>query len=80
MKGGSTVTALAIEVDGEVHANQRENDAGREAVLATAGMPILRIPNASIEHDQSGVLETIRAAARKEPSPRPTGPSRTPGR
>jgi very-short-patch-repair endonuclease len=80
MKGGNTVTALAIEVDGEVQANQTEHDAERQSVLATAGMRVLRFPNASIEHVQSGVLETIRAAARDEQSRRPTGPSRTPGR
>jgi hypothetical protein len=64
------VTALAIEVDGEVHANQREHDAERQAVPATAGMRVKRFPNVTIEQDQSGVLETIRAAAREVPPPR----------
>jgi very-short-patch-repair endonuclease len=58
---------LAIELDGAVHAAQLENDAEREAILATAGYRIVRFPNDAVQNDLSAVLAAIRATAAREP-------------
>jgi very-short-patch-repair endonuclease len=69
---------LAIELDGAVHATQREHDAEREELLASAGYRLLRFPNDAIQNDLATVLETIRNAAHAPILPsqrvsRPTG-------
>ena len=70
---------LGIEVDGEVHATQRERDAEREGLIAATGYRILRCSNAEVQQELARVLAAIRAAARQEPPPRPPAPGRTPG-
>ncbi len=52
---------LAIEVDGLQHtdAEHRENDAKRDAILASLGIGVLRFSNESIRHNFKGVCEEI---------------------
>jgi very-short-patch-repair endonuclease len=54
---------LCVEVDGEVHAKQRERDMARDATLFSRGVVTLRFSNEQVFRDLSGVLNTIRAAA-----------------
>jgi very-short-patch-repair endonuclease len=70
---------LAIELDGAVHATQREHDAEREELLAAAGYRLLRFPNEAVRDDLPAVLETVRAAAAQEPIPPSQRVSRTTG-
>ena len=70
---------LAIEVDGEVHAAQRDRDAEREALLNAAGYRLFRFLNAAVRDELPNVLAAIQAAARGEPVPRPPAPGRAPG-
>ena len=50
---------LVVEVDGPVHADQREYDAARDAVLAGRGLRILRVTNADVLHRLEDVLARI---------------------
>ena len=70
---------LVIELDGQVHAEQREHDAEREALLLSAGYRVLRFPNEAVRDHLSQVLETIRTAAHEDPMPRPPAPGRQAG-
>jgi 5-methyltetrahydrofolate--homocysteine methyltransferase len=56
---------LAVEVDGEIHDRQRERDAERDAILAAAGLRVLRVSNAEVQNDFHGALARIRAALRE---------------
>src|SRR5829696_2319613 len=56
---------LVIELDGGIHANQRQQDTEREAVLALAGYRVIRFPNQSVRNALPMVLEAIRLAARE---------------
>jgi very-short-patch-repair endonuclease len=76
---GCVERRLAIEVDGEVHATQREYDAEREALIAAAGYRVLRFPNESVRDQLPHVLAVIRVAAREERIPRPPAPGRQAG-
>src|SRR3954467_8463058 len=58
-----TERRLVIELDGGVHAEQQDQDAEREAILATAGYRVIRFPNQSIRANLPEVL-----AARSRPS------------
>ena len=58
---------LGIELDGAVHATQREQDRARESLLMEAGYRVLRFPNAAVHDDLSAVVEAIRAAAMSQP-------------
>jgi very-short-patch-repair endonuclease len=64
---------LAIELDGGVHATQREQDAEREALLVRAGYRILRFSNEAVQHGLPSVLTEIRTVAESE-SPRSAQP------
>jgi very-short-patch-repair endonuclease len=64
---------LVIELDGAVHATQREDDAAREALLTAAGYHVLRFRNEEVRDDLPAVLATIRAAAGRQ-SDRPAHP------
>ena len=64
---------LAIELDGAVHAAQRENAAERETLLATAGYRLVRFPNEAVRDNLPAVLAAIRTAAASETS-RPSSP------
>jgi very-short-patch-repair endonuclease len=50
---------LVIEVDGLIHAFQKEEDDHREKILESLGLNILRIRNEEVK-DTSTVLEKIR--------------------
>jgi very-short-patch-repair endonuclease len=54
---------LVVELDGAVHATQREHDAAREALLAAAGYHVVRFQNDEVRNDLPSVLTAIRAAA-----------------
>jgi very-short-patch-repair endonuclease len=58
---------LVIELDGAVHATQRDHDAAREALLITSGYYILRFANDEIHADLPAVLAAIRTAANRLP-------------
>src|SRR5215213_3709417 len=62
-----TECRLAIELDGEIHAEQQDRDAEREAILAVAGYRVIRFPNQSIRENLPEVLAAIRSAAREAP-------------
>src|SRR5262245_41572503 len=47
---------LAIELDGSVHADQREHDVQREAILAGAGYTVLRFHNEQLRNNLPDVL------------------------
>jgi very-short-patch-repair endonuclease len=70
---------LAVELDGGVHANQRDEDAEREAVLTAAGYRVLRFPNEAVRDRMGEGLSAISAAAQETPLPRPLVPGRRAG-
>lgn len=53
---------LVVEVDGEIHDQQQDYDAERDAILAGLGLRVLRFPNAEVQREFHHVLATIRAA------------------
>lgn len=56
---------LIIELDGVVHAYQRERDQERTDILEHQGYHVLRIKNAEIKQDIESVLRRIIAACKK---------------
>jgi very-short-patch-repair endonuclease len=64
---------LIVEVDGHSHDVQPERDKARDAHLRSEGYRVLHFSNADVLANTDGVIETIRAALREEPTP---GPSR----
>jgi very-short-patch-repair endonuclease len=58
---------LAIELDGGIHAEQQDQDAKREAILATAGYRVIRFPNQLIRDSLPEVLAAIRVAGGEAP-------------
>ena len=53
---------IVIEVDGGVHDGRQEYDAGRDRILATHNLRILRFTNEDVLHNISYVLKTIAIA------------------
>ena len=53
---------LIVEVDGAIHAQQREADAYRDAVLAGWGFTVLRLSNEDVTDNLPGALARIRQA------------------
>ena len=53
---------LVIEVDGGVHAGQKEQDAQRTAQLTAYGYRVLRVSNQAVETNLEEVLHKIAAA------------------
>ncbi len=51
---------LVIEVDGDVHDLQKEEDERREKVLTEMGLRIVRFGNDEVERDLSAVVGRIR--------------------
>ena len=51
---------LVIEVDGDIHDLQQEEDARREKVLSEMGLRIVRFRNEEILNDLTSALNTIR--------------------
>ena len=52
---------LAVEVDGDVHDTQQEQDAGREQHLARLGVSTVRFRNEAVLSDPMQVVEAIKA-------------------
>ena len=52
--------SLVIEVDGDIHDLQREEDAKREKVLSELGLRVVRFRNDEVARDLSGVVERIK--------------------
>jgi very-short-patch-repair endonuclease len=52
-------TSLIVEVDGDIHKIQIEQDAERDAHLISRGFRILRVTNEDVNNDIEGVLRKI---------------------
>jgi very-short-patch-repair endonuclease len=52
--------ALVVEVDGDIHDLQKEEDARREKVLSELGLRIVRFRNDEVVRDVSAVVGKIR--------------------
>ena len=52
--------ALVIEVDGDIHDLQQEEDARREKVLREMGLRIVRFGNEEVMRDLSAVVGNVR--------------------
>jgi len=74
-----TECRLAIELDGGIHAEQREHDAEREAILASSGYRVIRFPNQLIRDSLPEVLAAISFAVREAPLWHPPVPGRHSG-
>lgn len=57
---------LAVELDGGIHASQREYDADRDRTLTASGVRVLRFPNEAVEADLSTVLAQIQVACEEK--------------
>jgi very-short-patch-repair endonuclease len=53
--------ALVVEVDGDIHDLQQDEDARREKVLTDMGLRIIRFRNEDVIQDLSGVVRAIRS-------------------
>ncbi len=53
-------SALVVEVDGDIHDLQQEEDARREKVLSELGLRIVRFRNDEVMRDLSVVVERIK--------------------
>jgi len=51
---------LVVEVDGDIHDLQREEDARREKALSELGLRVIRFRNDEVVRDLSGVVERIK--------------------
>ncbi|MCE9645782.1 MAG: DUF559 domain-containing protein [Chloroflexi bacterium] len=58
--------ALVIEVDGDIHDLQKEEDARREKALVELGLRVIRFRNDQVINDMSGVIRAIQIALTKE--------------
>ncbi|HCG30518.1 MAG TPA: hypothetical protein DEU95_12540, partial [Chloroflexi bacterium] len=54
---------LIIEVDGEVHKDQREYDATRTEQIEHYGYHVVRFSNDAVIHEHAAVLDAILTAA-----------------
>jgi very-short-patch-repair endonuclease len=57
---------LCVEVDGGIHARQRDRDAARDEELLAHGVRTLRFTNEQVADALPAVLNTIRSATRAE--------------
>ena len=64
--------AVAVEVDGGIHAEQADRDARRDACLRARGLQVLRFWNGEVSADFDGVCWAILSACR-ETDPRQRG-------
>lgn len=64
--------ALAVELDGGIHAEQADRDARRDAYLRARGLQVLRFWNSEVSADFDGVCCAILSACR-ETDPRARG-------
>jgi hypothetical protein len=51
---------LVVEVDGNIHDLQQEEDAKREKALSELGLRVIRFRNDEVARDLSGVVERIK--------------------
>lgn len=51
---------LVIEVDGEIHAQQKEYDAGRNFELERFGITVIRFTNEEVQNNIECVIDTIK--------------------
>ena len=68
---------LIVEVDGLIHATQKELDHQRQALLESLGLRFVRIPAEMVENDLMEALGLIRAAL--SPHPPALSPTRGEG-
>jgi very-short-patch-repair endonuclease len=52
--------ALVIEIDGDIHDLQREEDARRERALSELGLMVIRFRNDDVARNLPGVVERIK--------------------
>ncbi|HNW81367.1 MAG TPA: DUF559 domain-containing protein [bacterium] len=52
--------ALIVEVDGEIHLQQKERDEERETILKAMGCEIIRFRNSEVENDIEKVIQKIK--------------------
>ena len=65
---------LVVEIDGPIHARQRDADGHRDQLLSELGLRVLRITAARVEDNMPAVLREIGAALRElAVSPLPMG-------
>jgi very-short-patch-repair endonuclease len=57
--------ALAVELDGGIHADQADRDARRDSYLASRGLSVLRFWNRELQEDFDRVLWKILSACRE---------------
>ena len=62
---------VVVEADGSQHALEKEKDEERTRWLNSQGFTVLRFWNNDILTNPDGVMESIRLACMKAPSPRP---------
>ena len=58
--------ALVIEVDGDIHDLQQEEDARREKVLRGMGLRVVRFRNEEVVRDLSAVVGKVRGLLRED--------------
>ena len=51
---------MVVEVDGDIHDLQQEEDARREKVLSEMGLRVVRFGNDEVERELSAVVGKIR--------------------
>ncbi len=63
----SAAHKLAIEVDGDIHDHQTEEDQARTEYLGTRGIRVIRFRNEEVLNETGRVLAAIREAIGTEP-------------
>jgi len=61
--------SLIVELEGDIHEQQVEHDAEREADLVGRGLLVVRFKNEEVKHDLGSVLARIAQACRARISP-----------
>ena len=65
---------LVVEIDGDIHLGQQEQDAVRQQFFEDCGLNVMRFTNQEIEADLNEVLGRVRAALKPHPlTPTPSG-------
>jgi leucyl-tRNA synthetase len=59
---------LVIEIDGEIHLNNKEYDEARTTFLNSVGFDVIRFSNKEVQQNLSLVLKTIRETLENRPS------------
>ena len=60
---------LVVEVDGEIHLSQKEQDENRTAELERFGLTIIRFKNEEVINDIERVIDEIKKIINTAPSP-----------